>query len=509
MIIQAASLEIDFSRTPLDASLCQQFEQQQAECDLNKHKSALYAGEPVNQSENRAAHHIALRNPDLDHPHALEASKTLRNMLTLAESVRCGEWQGYTGKRVKTVVNIGIGGSDLGPRMLCSALATIATNRDTPQVRFIANIDPEETRDVLATCDPETTVFIIASKSFTTLETLENGLAVRRWLLQSMSETELRHHVVAITANVERAIAYGVAKENILPLWDWVGGRYSLWSAIGLSSAIAIGSEAYTALLEGAREMDKHFLDADLANNAPTLMALLEIYYQRQMGLSSLAVLPYSYLLRLLPDYLQQLCMESNGKSVKQNGDPVEEATCPILWGSAGTVGQHSFHQLLHQGTQPFAIDLIMPLRSTANCESEDTRHQHLVANCLAQSQAFTQGKNFDSALREVIASGVAPSKAETIAKQKVIPGGKPHTIIAMELVNAHSLGALIALYEHKTFVQSVMWGINAFDQWGVELGKQLSDPIYQAMSSNKDALNSDLDPVTRHWVDRYTAYQR
>lgn len=505
MIVDATPLTIDLTRTPINENLLLSFTKEAASAGLVHAREALFAGKNINLSEDRAAHHTALRDPDSQHPHAIDARKTLEHTIKIANALRQGRWLGATGKRIEDIVHIGIGGSDLGPRMINAALARTG---ETPTVHFVANIDPADLDTKLTELSQETTLFIVASKSFNTLETLENGLAARRWLAAKIAENALDRHLIAITANIQRALDYGVARENILPMWEWVGGRYSLWSAIGLPIAIAVGEAPYRELLQGAHKMDQHFLHTPLNNNAPVLMAQLEVYYQRSLAIQSLAVLPYSHLLRLLPDYLQQLCMESNGKSVKQNGDPVEEATCPILWGSAGTVGQHSFHQLLHQGTQSFAIDLIMPLRPTIACESEDVRHQHLVANCLAQSQAFAQGKNFDSALSEVIASGVDPSKAETVAKQKVISGGKPHTIIAMEQVDPQSLGALIALYEHKTFVQSVIWGINAFDQWGVELGKQLSDPIYQAMSSNKDALNSELDPVTRYWVDKYNTYQ-
>ena len=506
MLINAAQLYIDLHRTPIDEKLVSEFERQATAIGLENAKESMFEGEHVNRSEDQAAHHIALRDPNGTHPHAKIARETLDKVAALANDIRIGKWKGATGKPIERVIHIGIGGSDLGPRMICAALAN---KSEAPTVSFIANIDPAEMDEVLAGLDQETTLFIVASKSFNTLETLENGLAARRWLCEKISEQNLKKHLIAITANVQRAIDYGVAAQNILPIWDWVGGRYSLWSAIGLPIAIAIGEERYRALLDGAHQMDQHFRQTKLNQNAPTLLAMLEAHYQRNLRITSLAVLPYSYQLRLLPDYLQQLCMESNGKSVKADGEPIEEETSGILWGSAGTVGQHSFHQLLHQGTSKFAIDFILPLSSSADGTAKDERHQHLVANCLAQSQAFANGKSFETALHEVTAQGLQGRAAEMLARQKVISGDKPNTIIGMDCVCAESLGALIALYEHKTFVLSVIWGINAFDQWGVELGKQLSGPIFSAMDTNEAITPSTaIDSHSLRWIERFRAAQ-
>jgi len=480
MIIEAASLSIDLSLTPISSDMINQFKQEAERCELQQHKTALFSGEKINSSESRAAHHTALRAPNSQHPNAIEARETREHYLAIAEKIRAGQWFGATGQAINTVVNIGIGGSDLGPRMVNAALST----DNGIAVRYIANIDPAEMDEALSNCKPETTLFIIASKSFSTLETLENGLAAKRWLLAKIPSFELNKHVIAITSNIQKATEFGVDKNNILPMWDWVGGRYSLWSAIGLPIAIAIGSENYLQLLNGAHAMDQHFFNEDLNQNAPTLLAQLEISYIRQLGLQSLAVLPYSHKLRLLPDYLQQLCMESNGKQTQSDGSAITEPTCPIVWGSAGTVGQHSFHQLLHQGTQQFAADFILPTKSNlTDLPSEDKRHLHLIANCHAQRQALHEGKPFEQALKEVINQGHTEPFASQLAKQKVISGNKPNTLITMETVNPFSLGALIALYEHKTFVQACIWGINPFDQWGVELGKQLSKPIFDSLN--------------------------
>lgn len=506
MLINAAQLYIDLHRTPIDEELISGFKHQANIIGLQAAKERMFEGEHVNRSEDQAAHHVALRDPDSDHPHAKTAREILEKVVGLAGDIRDGKWKGATGKPIERVINIGIGGSDLGPRMICAALAK---RSETPAVSFVANIDPAEMDEALTGLDQETTLFIVASKSFNTLETLENGLAARHWLCEKIAEQDLEKHLVAITANVQRAIDYGVAAQNILPMWDWVGGRYSLWSAIGLPIAIAIGEQKYRALLNGAHQMDQHFRQTKLNQNAPTLLAMLEAHYQRNLKITSLAVLPYSYQLRLLPDYLQQLCMESNGKSVKADGEPVAEETSGILWGSAGTVGQHSFHQLLHQGTSKFAIDFILPLNGNTESEAAAERHQHLVANCLAQSQAFANGKNFEAALKEVTAQGLQGQAAEILARQKVISGNKPNTLIGMDCVCAESLGALIALYEHKTFVLSVIWGINPFDQWGVELGKQLSGPIFSAMNSSEtDTLSSTIDSHSLRWIERFRAVQ-
>ena len=508
MIFKAAALTVDLTNTPLDTALAAQFEKRCEQVELERLRRELYSGEKINTSEDRAAHHTALRDPTSQHPHAIEARSTKEKVLALADQIRGGQWLGSTGQPIDTVVNIGIGGSDLGPRMIAAALSDPDRKESSPEVKFIANVDPAEMREILATCEQASTLFIIASKSFSTLETLENGLAARSWLLEQIPEEALGKHLIAVTANVDRAVAYGVAAENILPMWDWVGGRFSLWSAIGLPIAIAIGGTRYEQLLAGAHEMDEHFLHSPSAANVPVLMALLEDYYLRELGVTSLAVLPYSYQLRMVPDYLQQLCMESNGKSVTKTGNTVNTPTCPILWGSSGTVGQHSFHQLLHQGTQRFAVDFILVLNASHRVDADDQRQQHLVANCLAQSQAFTEGKGLDLARKELLDQGLSAQAADLIGRQKVISGGKPNTIIGMDSVNPKTLGALLSLYEHKTFVQSVLWGINAFDQWGVELGKQLSGPIFEAMTSA--AADADINNESvNYWINAHKEQHR
>ncbi|MCH1488319.1 MAG: glucose-6-phosphate isomerase, partial [Pseudomonadales bacterium] len=339
---------------------------------------------------------------------------------------------------------------------------------------------------------------------FSTVETLENARAARQWLLREILDADLGKHLIGITANIEKAVEFGIDAENLLPLWDWVGGRYSLWSAIGLPIAIAHGSQYFEQLLRGANAMDKHFCDSELNQNLPFLLAALDLINVNVCGAQSAAVLPYSHQLALLPAYLQQLCMESNGKSVRLNGEHVSYATSPVVWGSAGTVGQHSFHQLLHQGTGNIPIDFILPLRpNKASTFDDDARHRQLVANCLAQSKALTEGKSAAQALQELLAAGAGQEEAERLAPHKASPGNRCNTIIAMDELTPATLGALIALYEHKIFVQSVFWDINAFDQWGVELGKQLGGPIDTAMSLGKNS-SSETDAATEQWINNY-----
>lgn len=503
-----ANISADFSRTYLnDATLKHLLAYSKAQ-NLHEKIQTLVTGEKVNTTENRAAMHTALRSHINNRENNYEtlANETFNKVCTIANRFNSGEWLGVTGQPIQDVVNIGIGGSDLGPRLVCASLESW-NQKDTPstKVHFVANIDPDELSSVLQHCNPESTAFIIASKSFSTAETLENARAARLWLKNSLSTDTLGQHLLAATAKPERAIEFGVEADNIFPLWDWVGGRYSLWSAIGLPIAIAHGSEKFTELLEGAHAMDQHFTESPHHQNLPVLLALLEMLYVNVCGAGSVAILPYSHRLRLLPDYLQQLCMESNGKCVTHNGSAIEVNTSPVIWGSAGTVGQHSFYQLLHQGTELIPVDFILPLRNSNNetPDSSDTRHLQLVANCLAQSKALTEGKSESLAHEELIKTSVSKDQASHLAKHKALPGNRPNTLITMTELNASTLGALIAMYEHKVFVESALWDINAFDQWGVELGKQFSGPISHALE-NETNRNQDLDNVTALWVNKY-----
>ncbi len=453
------------------------------ECGLSDAIRAMYRGERLNNTENREVLHVALRTtlPDADPQYNAAVAATLQRMEGFVARVHGGEWKGYTDKPITTVINIGIGGSDLGPAMVTEALR----HWHVPKLRthFVSNVDPAHMRSTLAQADPQTTLFIIASKSFSTLETHQNAALARRWYLENGGdESKVSRHFVAVSANVPKAQAFGIDPDNIFPLWDWVGGRYSLWSAIGLPIALACGMAQFRALLQGASLMDQHFRDAPLEANMPVIMGLLAVWHTNFCGASSQAILPYSQALHLFPAFLQQLEMESLGKSVDRHGETLRMASGPVVWGSAGTNGQHSFHQLLHQGTHLIPADFIGIVR-TLYPQDED-QHAHLLANCFSQSQALMQGKSEDEALAELLAQGRDETSARVLARHKRIAGNKPSNTLLLPELSARTLGSLIALYEHKVFVESVIWQLNAFDQWGVELGKQLGERLHAALRS-------------------------
>jgi len=425
----------------------------------------LMSGAEVNTTEYRPALHTALRDFSGRAPYREEIREMLDRMESFVHQAHSGDWRGATGKPITDVVNIGIGGSDLGPRMVTDAL--------------YANIDRAELERTLADLSPESTLFIVASKSFTTLETLRNAETAKAWMSDIIrSETDMARHFIAVSASVERAVAFGISEDNIFPMWDWVGGRYSLWSAIGLPIALAVGMEQFDALRRGAYDMDEHCRTAPLKQNLPVLLSLIGIWYTNYRLAATHAVLPYAQRLALFPDFLQQLTMESNGKSVRLDNTPVDYPTSPVLWGSVESNGQHSFHQLLHQGTHMIPVDFIATLQGGM----EDEHHPWLLANCLAQARALMIGKSFETARCELLDQGMTEKEADALAKHKQMPGNRSSNLILMEKISPQQLGALIALYEHKTFVQSVFWRINAFDQWGVEMGKIMSKQIHMAM---------------------------
>lgn len=456
----------------------------------------LFAGAPRNNTECRPALHMALRGlevasrPDIKP----DVDAALAQMESLVSAVHAGSWQGYAGNAIRDVVNIGIGGSDLGPAMITRALR--AHHQGGIRCHFISNVDPAHLHSCLSLLRPETTLFVVASKSFTTVETMHNAEQARRWFIatagdRALAKTRLDQHFVAVTTNKKAAIAFGIRDSQIFPIWDWVGGRFSLWSAIGLPIALAVGMPQFRQLLAGAALVDQHFAATPLAANIPVLMGLLAVWYRNFWGTASHAVLPYAQDLELLPGFLQQLEMESLGKSVDRDGNPAELVTGPVIWGSAGTNGQHSFHQLLHQGTDIIPADFIAIARPTVT--DNLTQHQHLLANCFSQSRALMTGKTRQQALDELLADGVDATRAEILAAHKAVPGNRPSTTLLLDELNAFNLGSLIALYEHKVFVQSVIWNINAFDQWGVEIGKQLSKPAFAALNGD-DAAARSLD---------------
>ncbi|MEP7061499.1 MAG: glucose-6-phosphate isomerase [Betaproteobacteria bacterium] len=440
---------------------------------------ALLAGEKVNLSEGRPALHTALRAAG-DAPMLIDGHDVMRDvravrarMRELSGALRAGARHGATGASIRDVVAIGIGGSDLGPRLACDALADPRSPPPVP-VHFVSNVDPDDLARALAPLDPATTLAVVVSKTFTTQETLANAHSTRRWLVRGLGRDDVTAHFIAVTANTAAARAFGVADDAVLPMWDWVGGRYSLWSAAGLAIAIACGADAFDAMLAGAATMDAHFAHAPLAANVPVLMALVDWWNVRAMSHDQRLVVPYARALALLPAYLQQLTMESNGKSVTRDGEPVDGATEAALWGGAGTDGQHAFFQWLHQGTHRVPVEFIVPIAARDGIDDQQTL---LVANAIAQAQALMQGRAGDAAHR--------------------CPGDRPSTTLMLPRLDAWHLGTLIALWEHRTFVEGCLYGINSFDQFGVELGKSLAQPIIAALRDGS-ALPEATDASTR-----------
>jgi glucose-6-phosphate isomerase len=470
----------------------------------------MFSGEKINWTEGRAVLHVALRNRAntailVDGEDVMpRVSAVLEKMCNFTELVRFGGWLGFTGRPITSVVNIGIGGSDLGPAMICEALTPYC---DGPQVRFISNVDAtdfvEKTRDL----DPAETLFVVASKTFTTSETMTNAHTARRWLVDGLGdEAAVARHFVALSTNREAVEAFGIAPESIFEFWDWVGGRYSSWSAIGLTVALAVGFTRFEELLEGAHAVDRHFIEAPLEENIPVLMAMLGIWYRNFFGASTRAVLPYDQYLRRFPAYLQQADMESNGKSIDRDGCRVGYATGPVIWGEAGTNGQHAFYQLIHQGTELVPCDFI----GVINSHNPIGDHQQkLVANCFAQTEALMQGRTADEVEADLRIQGLDDEEIQELLPHKVFAGNRPTNTILIDRVTPRSLGMLIALYEHEIFVQGVVWRVNSFDQWGVELGKVLAGNILGEEKELLAGREVDLghhDSSTRALIERFVA---
>lgn len=498
--LHCGPLIADFSKHLLSRETFRLLLQLAQERKLQHAVNQLFDGSDVNNTEQRPALHVALRgHVAAQHPGTAAAVvSTLDRMSAFVSQIQDGNWRGYSGKRITTVVNIGIGGSDLGPAMVTDALKEFYH----PAIRclFVSNVDPAHMQSVLAQCEADSTLFIVSSKSFGTLETLSNARLARQWYLDRGGDANSVHrHFVAVSSNIAAARAFGIAPDNIFPVWDWVGGRYSLWSAIGLSIALATSMSTFRELLSGAAEMDNHFLQSAPDRNIPVIMGLLAIWYRNFWHCQSQTILPYAQNLALLPAFLQQLDMESLGKSVDSTGLALGVDSGAAIWGSAGTNGQHSFHQLLHQGTSMIPADFIAVARrhqnpglSPAQQAQCDQQHQHLLANCLAQSRALMAGKSCEEALQENLAQGMPEARARLLATHRQVPGNRPSTTLLMEQLDARNLGCLVALYEHKVYVQSVILGINAFDQWGVEIGKQLSTPLFDALCSGNTPLALD-----------------
>lgn len=483
-------LLLDYSKNFVDEASLTELVGLAESRELRAKTEAMFRGDIINNTEHRAVLHTALRNggSELDADTTELINNTRSRMLALAKKLESGELVGYTGKTIDTVVNIGVGGSDLGPAMAVEALEKYHSSATA--FLFVSNIDPVHISRALPCCDPETTLFIICSKTFTTLETLANAQAARSWFLeQTGNEEAIAQHFLAVSTNLEAAAAFGIPEENLFPMWDWVGGRYSLWSAIGLTIALAIGPEQFEAFLAGGRTMDDHFRHTPFRENMPVLMALLGVWHSDYFNAQSQALLCYDQNLSLFPAYLQQLDMESNGKSVNFSGESLDYATGAILWGGVGTNTQHSFHQLLHQGSHFIPVDFIVGARSTDPVADQQTS---LYSNCLAQSQALMQGRTKASLIEEMLAQGKSEEEAAFLAKHRFVPGNKPSNTLVYPVLTPFVLGQLIALYEHKIFAQSIIWDINAFDQWGVELGKQLSKKITTKLVSEKRAVDED-----------------
>lgn len=498
---KAAGLLMDYSKNHLDAAALADLMELARVAGLAVAIQALFDGQPVNHTEGRMALHTVLRLRDEELPPAVAdvVLQTRRRLFAAVARIHSGDWRGYTGKRIDTIVNIGVGGSDLGPNMAVDALQSFHTG--SLRFHFVSNVDPTHIARALQACNPETTLFIVASKTFTTLETLANAQAARDWFVQRAgSESAVALHFAAVSVNVAATSRFGIAPENVFPMWDWVGGRYSLWSSIGMSIALALGEDGFREFLDGARELDQHFRTAPFEQNLPVIMALLGVWHVNFVGCQSQAVICYDQNLAQFPAYLQQLDMESNGKSVQRNGQPVEWKTGAVLWGGVGTNTQHSFHQLLHQGTLTVPVDFIVGVRSRTPVGEQQA---DLYANCLAQSQALMQGRSLTEVQQEMQAKGIDPAQIARVAPHRVIAGNKPSTTLVYETLTPRILGALIALYEHKVFVQSVIWNINPFDQWGVELGKQLSGEITPILKAG--GTDPRLDGSTQGLIDFFS----
>ncbi|QZY30671.1 glucose-6-phosphate isomerase [Nocardioides coralli] len=508
LTLTAADLHVDLSKNLVDDDVVRALVDLGEQVGLAERRDAMFRGERINVTEDRAVLHTALRLPAdatlevAGQDVVADVHEVLRRVYDFAERVRSGAWTGATGERIRTVVNIGIGGSDLGPVMAYEALAPYV--QDGLECRFISNIDPTDCATTLAGLDPATTLFIVSSKTFGTLETLTNARLCKAWLLDGLADQDpdeaVARHFVAVSTALDKVAEFGIDPDNAFGFWDWVGGRYSLDSAIGTSLVVAIGPERFAELLAGMHAMDEHFRTAETARNVPALMGLLNVWYTNFLGAGTHAVLPYAQLLHRFPAYLQQLTMESNGKGVRWDGEPVTTATGEVFWGEPGTNGQHAFYQLIHQGTRLVPADFIAFAEPAHPLQDGDADvHELFLANFFAQTRALAFGKTAE----EVRAEGTD----ESLVSARVFPGNRPTTSIMAPALTPSVLGQLIALYEHITFVQGVVWGIDSFDQWGVELGKQLAQQVTPAVGGDAEAL-AEQDTSTRSLIDYYRRHR-
>lgn len=506
--LQVADVLFDYSKNRVTDETLVLLCQLADECEVPRWIEMMFSGKRINETEGRAVLHTALRNRS-DRPVLVDnedvmpdVQRVLAQMRDFTQRVRAGAWKGHTGKLISDVVNIGIGGSDLGPAMVAEALRPYW--QAGLKAHFVSNVDGTHLADTLKRVNPETTLFIVASKSFATQETLANAEAARAWLLRELGEeAAVAKHFVAVSTNRQKVTAFGIDPANMFEFWDWVGGRYSLWSAIGLSIATLIGMDAFEEFLFGAHAIDEHFRTAPLRENAPVLMALLGVWYGNFFRARSHAVLPYDQSLHRFPAYLQQADMESNGKQASRDGAVIDHyRTGPIVWGEPGTNGQHAFFQLLHQGTHLVPCDFIVPMQSH---NPVDDHHAMLVANCFAQAEALMTGNTDDEVRAELESTGITAARIYALAPHKTFPGNRPSNMLAFKKLTPRVLGSLIALYEHKIFVQGVIWNIYSFDQWGVQLGKQLANAILPELKGDKAGTH---DASTARLINYYREHK-
>lgn len=496
--LKFADILFDYSKHRITDETLPLLFQMAREANIEQWRDKMFVGEKINITEDRAVLHTALRNrantPVLVDGHDVmpDVNAVLAQMRQFSDKVRDGSWLGYSGKRITDIVNVGIGGSDLGPVMVCDALKPYASA--DLNVHFVSNIDGAHLMRALEKCNPETTLFIVASKTFTTQETLTNATSARTWFLATAKESaHVAKHFVALSTNTKAVQAFGIDTANMFAFWDWVGGRYSLWSAIGLSIALYVGMDNFEALLTGAFEMDEHFKTAPLEQNMPVILALIGVWYNNFFHVDSQVILPYDQGMARFPAYLQQADMESNGKFICRDGSRVTYKTGPVIWGEAGTNGQHAFYQLIHQGTQIVPADFLMPAHSHYKVGSNgNAHHKILIANFLAQTQSLMLGKTKEEARAELELQGLSGTTLEDLLPHKVFEGNRPTTSILFDKLTPNTLGKLIALYEHKIFVQGIIWDINSYDQWGVEYGKQIAQQILPQLINEEVVSNYD-----------------
>jgi len=510
--IQFNDLLLDYSKHRISKETISLLVKLAKEADVEGWRNRMFEGEKINSTEHRAVLHTALRNQNIspiisDGEDVMPKIKNvLKKMRRFSEEVRSGQWKGFTGKTITSVINIGIGGSDLGPAMVCQALKAYGSKTITPY--FVSNVDGADLSQALEKCNPETTLFIIASKTFTTQETMTNAFSARDWFLKAAKDNQhIKKHFVALSTNQHVVSEFGIDTENMFEFWDWVGGRYSLWSAIGLSIALYIGMDGFEDLLKGGFEMDEHFKTAPIEQNIPMMMGLLGIWYINFFNFPTHAILAYDQGLSKLAPYLQQADMESNGKFINRDGEHIDFHTGPVIWGEVGTNGQHAFYQLLHQGTEIVPADFIMPIESQyALGKDGNEHHKILLSNFIAQTQSLMLGKTYNEARAEIEKQGYEGEDIESFIPQKTFEGNRPTSSILFKKLTPKTLGQIIAMYEHKIFTQGIIWNINSFDQWGVEYGKQIAKQVLPKLSEKTPTDN--FDSSTNGLINYIKKYQ-